>query len=179
MYEKFGSMGYFGLAIPEQYGGSDLDVWYTVILHEEMSRINSGGFAAAMGAHFFLAMVHINGEGNHEQKMEYLPPGCEGKLYGCMAVTEPFGGSDVKALRTTAIKDGDEYVINGSKTFITNGVNSDYIVAACKTAPELIRAISSCKTTVYQISKSDPPYCSGIANPKYPIEPNFSYICTP
>ena len=137
IYEKFGEMGYFGLAIPKQYGGSDLDVWYTVILHEEMARLNSGGFAAAMGAHFFLAMVHINGEGNHEQKMKYLPPGCEGKLYGCMAVTEPFGGSDVKALRTTAVKDGDEYVINGSKTFITNGVNSDYIVAACKTAPEL------------------------------------------
>lgn len=137
IYEKFGQMGYFGIAIPEQYGGTDLDVWYTVIIHEEMARVNSGGFAAAMGAHFFLAMVHINGEGSHEQKMEYLPAGCEGKLIGCMAVTEPFGGSDVKALRTTAVREDDHYIINGSKTFITNGVNSDYIVAACKTAPEL------------------------------------------
>ncbi|MFT6809047.1 MAG: acyl-CoA dehydrogenase [Saprospiraceae bacterium] len=107
IYEKFGAMGYFGLALPEEYGGTNLDIWYTVVLHEEMTRVNSGGFAAAMGAHFFLAMTHINGEGNHVQKLEYLLPGNEGKLIGCMAVTEPFGGSDVKAMRTTAVRDRD------------------------------------------------------------------------
>lgn len=136
IYKKFGEMGYFGLAIPEEYGGSNVDIWYLVILQEEMARVNSGGFAAAMGAHFFLAMTHINGEGNHEQKKKYLIPGNKGELIGCMAVTEPFGGSDVQAIRTTAIRVGDEYIINGSKTFITNGVYSDYIVAACKTNPE-------------------------------------------
>ncbi len=137
IYHKLGEMGLFGLAFDEKYGGSNADIWYMVVLHEELARINSGGFAAAMGAHFFLAMVHINGEGNEEQKKKYLPQGIEGQLIGCLAVTEPFGGSDVKALRTTAVKEGDSYIINGSKTFITNGVNSDYIVAACKTAPEL------------------------------------------
>lgn len=136
IYEKMGAMGYLGLALPEEYGGSNSDIWYTVIMHEEMARVNSGGFAANIGAHFFLAMTHINGEGNPEQKKKYLIPGCEGTLTGCMAVTEPFGGSDVKALRTTAVKDGDEYIINGSKTFITHGVKSDYIVAACKTDPD-------------------------------------------
>jgi alkylation response protein AidB-like acyl-CoA dehydrogenase len=135
IYRKFGEMGYFGLSIPEAYGGSNVDRWYEVVLHEEMAKVNSGGFAAAMGAHFFLAMTHINGEGNHEQKTKYLIPGCEGKLIGCMAVTEPFGGSDVQAIRTTAVREGDHYIINGSKTFITNGVYSDYIVAACKTNP--------------------------------------------
>lgn len=136
IYRKFGEMGYFGLSIPEAYGGSNVDRWYEVVLHEEMAKVNSGGFAAAMGAHFFLAMTHINGEGNHGQKTKYLIPGCEGKLIGCMAVTEPFGGSDVQAIRTTAVRQGDHYIINGSKTFITNGVYSDYIVAACKTNPE-------------------------------------------
>lgn len=137
IYQKFGEMGLFGLAFKEEYGGSDADIWYMVALHEELAKINSGGFAAAMGAHFFLAMVHVNGEGNEAQKKKYLTEGIKGNLIGCLAVTEPFGGSDVKALRTTAVKEGDHYIINGSKTFITNGVNSDYIVAACKTAPEL------------------------------------------
>ncbi len=135
IYHKCGEMGLFGLGFAEKYGGSNADIWYTVVLHEEMARVNSGGFAAAMGAHFFLAMVHINGEGNEAQKEKYLPPGIQGKLIGCMAVTEPFGGSDVKALRTTAVREGDHYIINGSKTFITNGVLSDYIVAAVKTDP--------------------------------------------
>ena len=136
IYEKMGAMGYFGLAFPEAYGGTDADIWYTVVLHEELAKVNSGGFAAGVGAHFFLAMKHVNGAGSDEQKKEYLIPGCAGTLTGCMAVTEPFGGSDVKAIRTTAVRKGDEFVINGSKTFITSGVNSDYIVAACKTNPE-------------------------------------------
>lgn len=136
MYQRFGEMGYMGLELPEKYGGVDADIWYSVVMHEEMAKVNSGGFSAAIGAHFMLAMTHINAEGTEEQKEKYLIPGIEGKLIGCMAVTEPFGGSDVQSIRTTAIRDGDEYVINGSKTFITNGVNSDYIVAAVKTNPD-------------------------------------------
>lgn len=136
IFRKFGEMGYFGLDLPEAYGGSDVDKWYTVILHEEMARLNSGGFAAAMGAHFALAMTHINGEGNEEQKKTYLIPGTQGQLIGCMALTEPFCGSDVQAIRTTAVREGDYFIVNGSKTFITNGVRSDYIVAAVKTDPE-------------------------------------------
>ena len=136
IYRKFGEMGYFGLEMPEKYGGTDADIWFSVIFHEEMAKVNSGGFAASIGAHFFLAMTHINGEGNAAQKEVYLVPGIKGERIGCMAVTEPFGGSDVKAVRTTAVREGDHYVINGSKTFITNGVFSDYIVAAVKTKPE-------------------------------------------
>ncbi|MEM7105686.1 MAG: acyl-CoA dehydrogenase family protein [Bacteroidota bacterium] len=136
MYRKFGEMGLFGLSLEEKYGGTNVDVWYTVILHEEMSRLNSGGFSAAMGAHFFLAMTHINSGGSEKQKEAYLIPGIKGERVGCMAVTEPFGGSDVQAIRTTAVKEGDHYIVNGSKTFITNGVYSDYIVAAVKTDPD-------------------------------------------
>lgn len=137
IWEKFGEMGYFGLATPEAYDGLDLDLFYTVILLEELQKINSGGFAAAMWAHAYLAMTHLNKEANHEQKLKYLQPSVMGEKIGCLCVTEPFGGSDVAGMRTTAVKQGDNYVINGSKTFITNGVYCDYMIVAAKTNPEL------------------------------------------
>lgn len=137
IWEKVGEMGFFGIAYPEEYGGMGLDFFYTVIFLEELQRINSGGFAAAMWAHAYLAMTHLNAEGDHRIKQEYLAPSITGEKIGCLCITEPFGGSDVAGMRTTAVKDGDHYIINGSKTFITNGVYSDYLVVAAKTAPEL------------------------------------------
>ncbi len=136
IWEKFGEMGYFGLNQPEEYGGLNLDLFYTVIFLEELQRINSGGFAAAMWAHSYLNMSHLKAEANHEIKTKYLTPSIEGKKIGCLCITEPFGGSDVAGMRTTAIKKGDTYVLNGSKTFITNGVYSDYLIVAAKTNPE-------------------------------------------
>ncbi|MGJ8667708.1 MAG: acyl-CoA dehydrogenase family protein [Patiriisocius sp.] len=137
IWEKFGEMGYFGLATPEEYGGLDLDIFYTIIFIEELQKINSGGFAAAMWAHEYLAMTHLNKEANHEQKLKYLAPSVTGEKIGCLCITEPFGGSDVGGMRTTAVKKGDTYVINGSKTFITNGIYSDYLIVCAKTSPEL------------------------------------------
>ena len=137
IWEKFGEMGYFGLDYPEQYGGLGLDKFYTVIWLEEMQRINSCGFAAAMWAHAFLAMQHLNAEGDERIKKDYLTPSIEGKKIGCLCITEPFAGSDVAGMRTTAVKEGGEWVLNGSKTFITNGVYSDYLVVSAKTNPEL------------------------------------------
>ncbi|WP_282089836.1 acyl-CoA dehydrogenase family protein [Aquimarina algiphila] len=137
IWEKFGEMGYFGIAYPEKYGGLELDLFYTVILLEELQKINSGGFAAAIWAHAYLAMTHINKEGDDRIKEEYLRPSISGEKIGCLGITEPFGGSDVAGMRTTAVKKGDHYIINGSKTFITNGVYSDYLVIAAKTNPEL------------------------------------------
>jgi len=137
IWEKFGEMGYFGINYPEAYGGMNLDLFYTVIFLEEMQRINSGGFAAAMWAHTYLAMTHLNAEGSEEIKNKYLRQSIEGKMIGCLCISEPFAGSDVAGMRTTAVKKGDKYVINGSKIFITNGVYSDYLVVAAKTNPEL------------------------------------------
>ncbi len=137
IWKKFGNMGYFGLAYPEAYGGLDLDLFYTVILLEELQRINSGGFAAAIWAHAYLAMTHLNKEGDNFTKETYLTPSISGDKIGCLCITEPFGGSDVAGMRTTAVKNEDSYTINGSKTFITNGVYSDYLVVAAKTSPEL------------------------------------------
>jgi alkylation response protein AidB-like acyl-CoA dehydrogenase len=137
IWKKMGEMGFFGINYPTQYGGMNLDLFYTVIFLEELQKIKSSGFAAAMWAHAYLAMTHLNAEGDERVKQEYLAPSITGDKIGALCVTEPFGGSDVAGMRTTAVKSGDTYIINGSKTFITNGVYADYYIVAAKTQPEL------------------------------------------
>ena len=137
IWKKFGEMGFFGLNYPEAYGGMQLDLFYTVIFLEELQKIKSSGFAAAMWAHAYLAMTHLNAEGDERIKQEYLAASIAGDKIGALCISEPFGGSDVAGMRTTATKSGDKYIINGSKTFITNGVYADYYVVAAKTKPEL------------------------------------------
>lgn len=136
IWKKFGDMGFLGLTFPEEYGGSGLDFWYDVIFIEETSKCNSAGFGAAISAHTLLSLAHINKSGSDSLKEKYLRPGIAGELHGGLAITEPFSGSDVAGILTTAVRDGDDYIINGSKCFITNGVNGDYLVVACKTKPE-------------------------------------------
>ncbi|MFT4681829.1 MAG: acyl-CoA dehydrogenase [Flavobacteriales bacterium] len=137
IWKKFGDMGYFGIPYSEKFGGLDLDFFYTVVFFEEMSKVDSAGVGAAIGTHMYLSMSHINNEGSDEQKMEYLSAGIAGDKFGCLAITEPFGGSDVAGLRTKAELQGDNYVINGSKTFISNGVLSDFLVVAAKTNTDI------------------------------------------
>ena len=133
IWKKLGDMGYLGISYPEEYGGLDLDMFYMIVLLEELQKINSGGFAAAVWAHMYLAMTHLSKEGNEEIKNKYLAPSISGDKLGCLCISEPYCGSDVAGMRTTAVKKGDSYIINGSKTFITNGVYSDYLVVAAKT----------------------------------------------
>ena len=136
IWRKFGEMGYFGLRTPEAYGGMELDLFYTLIFLEELQKIKSGGFAAAMWAHEYLAMTHLIEEGSEFIKQKYLVPSVSGEKIGCLCITEPFGGSDVAGIRSTAIKSEEKYILNGSKTFITNGVYSDYLIVAAKTNPD-------------------------------------------
>jgi len=137
IWKKFGEMGFFGINYPIEYGGMNLDLFYTVIFLEELQKIKSSGFAAAMWAHVYLAMTHLNAEGSESIKQDYLTASISGDKIGALCITEPFGGSDVAGMRTTAVKSGDKYIINGSKTFITNGVYADYYIVAAKTQPEL------------------------------------------
>ena len=136
IWKKMGDMGFFGINYPEEFGGLNLDLFYTVILLEELQKVNSGGFAANIWAHAYLAMTHLDKEGSQEIKEKYLAPSISGDKIGCLCITEPFGGSDVSGMRTTAVKKDNTFVLNGSKTFITNGVYSDYLVVAAKTSPE-------------------------------------------
>jgi acyl-CoA dehydrogenase len=131
---KMGTMGFLGLEVAEEYGGMGLDFLYSTVLFEELGRTGSLGFMTVVGGHAYLAMNYIIHAGSAEQKEKYLRPSVQGTKIGSLSMTEPFAGSDLKAIRTTAVLEGDHYVVNGSKTFISNGFYGDYTVAAVKTA---------------------------------------------
>jgi len=152
IWSKFGEMGYFGLRTSEDYDGLDLDLFYTLIFLEELQRVNSGGFAAAMWAHQYLAMTHLQAEASDDLKEIYLRDSVHGLKIGALCISEPFGGSDVSAMRTTAVIDGDHYVINGSKTFITNGVYADYYILSAKTDP----AAGNKGISIFLVDKNSP-----------------------
>ncbi len=132
VFRRFGELGYFGLRQAQEYGGSNLDIWFSIILNEEISRINSGGFAASVVAHPSLALEYLGARATEKQKEKYLRPGILGLKRGGLAITEPGGGSDVRSLKTTAIREGEFYRLNGSKTFITNGYSADFLIVAAK-----------------------------------------------
>ncbi len=133
LYERMGELGFLGASYPEEYGGGGEDRLMDVVLFEEMSRVGAGGGGAGITVHVAIAMSPILKFGTEEQKKKYLVGGIKGEMIGALAVTEPDAGSDVASIKTTAVRDGDEYVINGSKMFITNGLTCDFVVTAVKT----------------------------------------------
>lgn len=130
---KMGEMGFLGLEVEEEYGGMGLDFLYTTILCEELGRTGSLGFDTVVAAHSYLAMNYLIHAGTPFIKDKYLRPSVTGEKIGSLSMTEPFAGSDLKGIRTTAKLEGDEYIVNGSKTFISNGYYGDYTVAAVLT----------------------------------------------
>lgn len=133
LFRKLGEQGFLGINHSEQFGGSNADLFYSVAYLEEIAKCGYAGVAAAISVHQYMATNHLAEAGSDELKERFLRPAIEGKKVGAIAITEPFGGSDVQAMRTTAVSDGDNYIINGSKTFITNGHFCDFVVVACKT----------------------------------------------
>lgn len=132
IFPKLGEMGFLGISFPEEYGGVDLDKITECIFAEEMGRINAG-IAMCVNAHTSLSMIPILKNGNDAQKEKYLLPGIEGKIIGALGLTEPDAGSDARSIRATAVKKGDKYIINGTKTWITNGTMCDYVIVAAYT----------------------------------------------
>ncbi len=133
LLKKLGDQGYLGINHKEAYGGSDVDFFYSVAYVEEISKSGFSGVSGMVTVHQYMAVSHLAEAGSEALKQKYLVPAISGDLLGAIAFTEPGGGSDVAALLTTAVRDDDDYVINGSKTFITNGVYADFVVLACKT----------------------------------------------
>lgn len=133
LFKRFGELGFLGLKYPEAYGGSNAGPLYEAVLLEELGRCGSGGVAAGLGAQFTIATGPISLFGSEEQKQRYLTPAIRGEAIGALAVTEPDAGSDVAGIRTTAKREGDVFVINGTKLYITNGVRADFVVLAAKT----------------------------------------------
>jgi len=136
VWKKLGELGFLGINHPEDLGGTGADFFYSVVFLEELARSNAGGFAAAVSVHEFMATEYIRKFGSGELKFRYLKPSITGDKVGALAVTEPNAGSDVAAIRTRAVRDGDNYILNGSKTFITNGHYGDFVVVAAKTDPD-------------------------------------------
>lgn len=136
LYKRFGELGYLGIRYPKKYGGSEMDLISAAVFSEEMAKCGASGVGSSIGAHTGIAMTNILNFGNEEQKEKYLVPGIKGEKVAALGITEPNAGSDVSSIQTTARKEGDYYILNGSKTFITNGVNSDYVVVAAKTRDE-------------------------------------------
>ncbi len=131
--KKMGEMGFLGLEVPEEFGGMGADYLYSAILNEELGRTGCGGFATVIAGHSYLAMNYLIHAGSDFLKNKYLVPSAQGELIGSLGMTEPFAGSDLRAIRSTAERQGDYFVVNGSKTFISNGYYGNYCVTAVRT----------------------------------------------
>jgi alkylation response protein AidB-like acyl-CoA dehydrogenase len=136
VWTEAGKQGLLGLEVPEAYGGSAAgDYRFNAIVNEELPKV-SLGYASCFGIHFDIVAPYLVELCTEEQKQRWLPRFCSGELITAIAMTEPSGGSDLAALKTTAVRDGDDWVINGSKTFITNGYSADLVIVAARTSPE-------------------------------------------
>lgn len=142
IFKKLGDLGFLGVRLSEASGGSELDFWYTAVLLQELMRCGSLGVPVAIMTHAEFATKIIDREGSDELREEFVAAAVRGDKIGSLGVTEPGAGSDVAALRTKAVRDGDDWVINGAKVFITNGTISDFVTTAVRTGGEGYKGIS-------------------------------------
>ncbi len=137
LYDRCAELGFLGLKFPEAYGGQGGTYLHDAVWTEELSRSGgSGGVAAGINAHTGIAMPPVFNFGTEEQRQRWIVPGIKGQKIGALGITEPGGGSDVAGIRTVARRENGYYVVNGAKTFITNGVRADFLVCACRTTAE-------------------------------------------
>jgi citronellyl-CoA dehydrogenase len=136
VFKRMGELGFLGLDKPEEYGGQGGDYYSSLVLAEEIVHARSGGLAMGLAVQTDMAMPPILAFGTEEQKREWVVPAIAGDAILCLGITEPDAGSDVAGIKTRAVRDGDEYVINGSKTYITNGHRAHAIILVTKTDPD-------------------------------------------
>ena len=153
LFRDFGALGFLGMRHPVEYGGGGLGALASVVLGEELSRSSYGGVASAFTVHTDMSISHIAHRGTHEQKQRYLPAACLGEKIGVVCVTEAHAGSDVAGLKTKAVRNGDGWLINGSKMFITNGVFGDIYIVAARTDPH---AKGSRGLSLFIVDKGNP-----------------------
>ncbi|MEA1966667.1 MAG: acyl-CoA dehydrogenase family protein [Thermodesulfobacteriota bacterium] len=134
LFKKVGELGFIGIRYDEKYGGEGLDYWYETVVLEEFARIRCGGVPLALAVQSNMATPAIYDFGSEYLKEKYLKPALKGEMVAAIAVTEPDAGSDVAAIKTFAEKKGDSYILNGSKTFITNGLQADFLTLLARTS---------------------------------------------
>jgi acyl-CoA dehydrogenase len=156
-YRRAGELGLLGLSVPEQYGGGGGDFTHEAVLLHEQTMVGEGSLGLAV--HSGIVTGYLRHYGTAEQKERWLPGLCSGELVGAIAMTEPGGGSDLQAIRTKAVRDGDDYVITGSKTFITNGGVADLVILAVKTDTSL--GAAGISLIVCEISGKSPGFTRG------------------
>jgi alkylation response protein AidB-like acyl-CoA dehydrogenase len=136
LFAAAGASGFLGMSVPEELGGGGVDDFrYNLIIGEELARAGTGGAGLGITLHNDICLPYFLSLATDEQKRRWLPGICSGELITAIAMTEPGIGSDLAGMSTTAVRDGDRYVVNGSKTFITNGINADLVITAVKTDP--------------------------------------------
>ena len=136
MWKRMGELGFLGLQYPEALGGAGADYWYTAVLIEELAKIGCGGFGMGITVHANMALPALARHGSEFLHKQYLAPALRGELIAAIAVTEPGAGSDVAAITSRARRDGDHYVVNGRKMFISNGTQADFVTTLVKTDAE-------------------------------------------
>ncbi|HID50578.1 MAG TPA: acyl-CoA dehydrogenase [Anaerolineae bacterium] len=136
LFKKAGNLGLLGITYPEEYGGMGLDYWYQVVMLEEIGRADCAGVPMALAVQTDMATPALAEYGTPEQKEKFLTPAISGDAVFSIAVSEPDAGSDVAAIRTRAVADGNDYVINGSKMWITSGTQADYLTLLARTSGE-------------------------------------------
>ncbi len=136
VFPRMGELGFLGLSYPEEYGGQGGDYYCNLVLAEEMTHSDCGGLAMGVAVHTDMATPPVFMFGTEEQRQRYLVPAIRGEAISCLGISEPDAGSDVAGIKTRAVRDGDDWVISGSKTYITNGHRADFIVLVAKTDPD-------------------------------------------
>ncbi|MFZ2632301.1 MAG: acyl-CoA dehydrogenase family protein [Desulfosalsimonadaceae bacterium] len=136
LFKKMGDLGFLGIRYDEKYGGEGLDYWYETVVMEELARIKCGGVPMAIAVQMSMATPAIDEFGSEYLKETFLKPAIKGEMVAAIAVTEPDAGSDVAAIKTFARKDGDSYILNGSKTYITNGTQADFLTLLARSSEE-------------------------------------------
>src|SRR5260370_10167249 len=159
LFPKLAEIGLLGLEYDPADGGQGADHWFTVILGEELGRIPCGGVPMAIAVHTDMATPSLARFGTPELKEQYLAPALRGEMVSAVAVTEPDAGSDVAALKTRAIRDGDDWIINGSKLYITNGVQADWLCVLLRTSDEggyrgMSQVIVPARTPGFSVSRA-------------------------
>jgi len=157
---KMGALGWLGLMYPVEHGGAGADMTTNVVFQEALSRSTSGGYIITVLVHTDMASPHLAHGGSPEQKSRWLPPIITGELITAVAVSEPDAGSDVAAVRTRAVRDGDDWVLNGSKMFITNGVLADLVFVAARTDA---RSKGSRGLSIFAVERDTPGFRVGRA----------------
>ena len=136
IWKNMGKLGFLGLSYPKAYGGQELDYFFDVVFNEELGKMNSGGFVITQQVVQYMSAPYILNYGSEQLKEKYLPSLISGDTVSCIAITEPEAGSDIANIQMTAETKDDHYIVNGTKTFVTNGIQGSFAVTAVKTDME-------------------------------------------